>query len=481
MKFNITLMLAALAVASFQNVSAMQGPRPHGRKNGNKTSQRNPRRNPRAQGSRGPSTRDQARRQEERDFKRAIHLSLQGQGRNVVRDPQLKKALEISRQEAQNREELRKKKQEDLDRAVALSIREDDRRLDEINERFRGIVITSDMETQELQELIEVGADVNALRASGRTSLHDAVYVGNAEVCKFLLSHGADVHAVDTAGWTPLHWVSRCSQPEICLIFLDAGADIEAKCTGIGHGPFKGYTPLHVAVGRKSPTVCQQLIHMGADVSATCCNGQMPLHHAVAANFPEICHLLLNAGADMLAPDNNYQTSFLKAVGGVHIDACKALFTHVQFWPADDDVKKSYERIKTALLVFNRHSTKIPRGARYLMLSGNSELRSDLGKMFAQRLRNGKMIPQFGKSLAIEYLYGYTLSRLKTLIFDLCNHPAGGNIIHRGTPMESLLDVETLESIFGQGIRSSIEERVFFLMEAAKKNAANQAGENGGE
>ncbi len=147
--------------------------------------------------------------------------------------------------------------------------------------------------------------------------------------------------------------------------------------------------------------------------------GRTPLHLAARDNSSEICQQLLGAEANPLANDHSNQTPLILAVVGRCIDACKALFTHTQFWPAEEDVKASYERIKTALLVFNTHSTKIPRDVRYLMLSGNSELRSDLGKMFAQRLRNGKMIPQFGKSLVIEWLYSYTLERLKAIITDL--------------------------------------------------------------
>jgi ankyrin repeat protein len=55
-----------------------------------------------------------------------------------------------------------------------------------------------------IQLLLDLGIDVNAAAADGRTALHGAALQGYDDVIKFLASKGADLAAKDNKGFTPL-------------------------------------------------------------------------------------------------------------------------------------------------------------------------------------------------------------------------------------------------------------------------------------
>jgi ankyrin repeat protein len=51
--------------------------------------------------------------------------------------------------------------------------------------------------------LVQMGADVNAVNASGQTALHGAAYLGANQIVQFLLEKGARLDAQDRQGQTP--------------------------------------------------------------------------------------------------------------------------------------------------------------------------------------------------------------------------------------------------------------------------------------
>ena len=292
MKFKL-IMLAVLAVASFQNICAMEHKNPYGRKSGKKTSQRNPRRNPRVIDFRGPSTRDQARRQEERDLKRAIQLSLQDQGHEVeVNDPQLKKALEGSRQEAQNREDfevataLSLEEHDKFDRVLEFSAEEAKERRAMINSRFSAIVCSeerwTEKQVQEIFELIDAGANANDpyfLSHLVRAILEDSL-----DVCETILAAGIAIDAKNIA----LQLAVKAGRVEICRLLIASGAQVITEL-------------LHDAISKGHSAICQLLMDNGADIHARVHNrGRCTaLREAARYGHPQLCSLLLDNGADI--------------------------------------------------------------------------------------------------------------------------------------------------------------------------------------
>jgi uncharacterized protein len=118
------------------------------------------------------------------------------------------------------------------------------------------LVAARDGHTEIVAELLEAGADVNAVESVfGAVPLHKAVYNGHADITKLLADHSAvrlDVQGA-TNGYTPLHDSLWHGYVECAEVLMDAGARLDLK----GHD---GKTPLDVAseqLGRDHPVVTQ--------------------------------------------------------------------------------------------------------------------------------------------------------------------------------------------------------------------------------
>ncbi|XP_078516872.1 NF-kappa-B inhibitor epsilon-like [Lissotriton helveticus] len=77
-----------------------------------------------------------------------------------------------------------------------------------------------------LQYLLALGADINAQdRTCGRTALHLAVEMGDANLVAVLLDHGAEVDPIMYNGCTPLHLAAGRLNISIWNMLCQAGAD----------------------------------------------------------------------------------------------------------------------------------------------------------------------------------------------------------------------------------------------------------------
>jgi ankyrin repeat protein len=91
-----------------------------------------------------------------------------------------------------------------------------------------------------LKELLNRGAEVNALDHYGRTALHQAVTRGQKTTVVELLRSGADITAQDYGGRTPLHLAVASGRLDVVIMLLEKGADINARDN-------EGKTPLQLA------------------------------------------------------------------------------------------------------------------------------------------------------------------------------------------------------------------------------------------
>jgi len=71
--------------------------------------------------------------------------------------------------------------------------------------------------------LLENGADPRHIDHNGETALHEAVYMGNAQVVEMLLEHGADPNVSGCRG-TPLNWAKREGYTNIEALLTKSGA-----------------------------------------------------------------------------------------------------------------------------------------------------------------------------------------------------------------------------------------------------------------
>ena len=78
------------------------------------------------------------------------------------------------------------------------------------------------------EDLIALGADVNAQNDFGQTPLSIASYEGHIGIVTLLIDSGADVNATDVNGWTALMYAVASnyagSQLDIVALLIESGA-----------------------------------------------------------------------------------------------------------------------------------------------------------------------------------------------------------------------------------------------------------------
>ena len=111
--------------------------------------------------------------------------------------------------------------------------------------------------TENVQHLLVLGADVNHKDSHGRTPLMEAVEMGHTEVTKVLIRSGAQVQAINRVGDNPLHIAAGGSHPKIVKLLIDARVPLNAKDRN-------GNTPLIIATMKGNRDTAKILIQNGA-------------------------------------------------------------------------------------------------------------------------------------------------------------------------------------------------------------------------
>jgi hypothetical protein len=131
---------------------------------------------------------------------------------------------------------------------------------------------------QQVQQAINVGADVNARDKEGETPLIvAAAHNGNPEVITNLLKAGADVNAQEsTFGATAILIAAGYNNLDVINVLLKAGADINAKSS-------LGFTPLMFAAEfNTNPEVINVLLKAGANAKVRQPSGKTALDFALS-------------------------------------------------------------------------------------------------------------------------------------------------------------------------------------------------------
>jgi hypothetical protein len=87
-------------------------------------------------------------------------------------------------------------------------------------------------------------AAANAADANGMTPLHHAARAGDLQRATQLIEDGAEVNAVSKMRWTPLHLAAWHGREDVTELLIKCGADVNAKGDG-------GQTPLEMAIKYK--------------------------------------------------------------------------------------------------------------------------------------------------------------------------------------------------------------------------------------
>lgn len=125
--------------------------------------------------------------------------------------------------------------------------------------------------------------NLNAVGDDGRTALQNAVAANDLARSERLLAVGADPNAVDATGWTALHYAAS---PEAVKLLIARGARMNSRSGS-------GYTPLHAAAILNRHLVIAELLRNGADRSLKDKWGRTALHHAMKNRHREAAGALV--------------------------------------------------------------------------------------------------------------------------------------------------------------------------------------------
>ncbi|MGW8369787.1 MAG: ankyrin repeat domain-containing protein [Gammaproteobacteria bacterium] len=142
---------------------------------------------------------------------------------------------------------------------------------------------------EDVEQLIALGADVNAANAGQERLLTVAVKRGDLAMVRLALDNGADVNASSNDG-TPLMFAAMLRYEEIVRVLIDAGADVNIANDD-------GDTSLSlIAVSDSSPEVMaivRLLLDAGADPNPNVRGGMSLIDMASRLGLTEIAELLL--------------------------------------------------------------------------------------------------------------------------------------------------------------------------------------------
>ena len=155
--------------------------------------------------------------------------------------------------------------------------------------------------TNNVEYLLKVGANPNAINQIGDTPLFKAAYAKTPSNAEFLVDAGAKINHRNKKGWSPLHYAVRIGGSDVVRYLLSAGSDLEIRS-------IFGDTALHNLANRSRfdesfLLILELLINGGIDVNAKNLEGKTALHNFVELGEETAILRLVQAGADVLAKD----------------------------------------------------------------------------------------------------------------------------------------------------------------------------------
>ena len=161
-----------------------------------------------------------------------------------------------------------------------------------------------------MRKLILEGAPVNLKDTeSGQTPLMLATFYKRVEDVQFLLDHGAEVNTRGDRGDTALMDASKMGCIQVVLILLDKGADLEAQNE-------RGDTALLSASRTGHTEIVHLLLGRGASIDSPI--GEKALVYASRHGYSEIVQIFLDRGVNVEATCDLDGTALLQALASQH-------------------------------------------------------------------------------------------------------------------------------------------------------------------
>ena len=145
---------------------------------------------------------------------------------------------------------------------------------------------------ERVKELLEEGANVNAILPGDGTPLIAAAKEGHLEMVRLLLDRGAKPNIGVQGDGNPLLNAAREGRRDVVLLLLDRGADIDAGVEGDGNA-------LIMASGGGFTDIVTLLLDRGADIHKVVAGDENPIIKASETGQLEVVKLLVARGADV--------------------------------------------------------------------------------------------------------------------------------------------------------------------------------------
>lgn len=188
------------------------------------------------------------------------------------------------------------------------------------------------------QKLLEMGADINALKRADWTPLMLActkiIGEDTLKTVEVLLKNKAVVNYKNKDGWTVMHLISRGGDLDILKALLKKELDVHVKTNN-------GRTGLHIAALHGNIDVVKILLELGLEADEKDHCGNTPLHEAVLGNSIEVCKLLINYGADVTLTNNRGYSLLHMAASEGHLEIMDFLLSEYQ-WDINEVTEDGY-------------------------------------------------------------------------------------------------------------------------------------------
>ncbi|WP_353276641.1 ankyrin repeat domain-containing protein [Wolbachia endosymbiont (group A) of Agelastica alni] len=174
----------------------------------------------------------------------------------------------------------------------------------------------------EVIELVEHSANIDAKDKAGQTPLHHAIKSGNTEIAKYLIDQGTNLNSQDiyyegtdySCFKTPLHYAIKSENMEIVEYLVEHGANPNIPDA-------HNLRPLDYAI--KNTALVKYLVDNGADI-----NVRNPIFHFVKLGDLDMVRYLAQHGADLNVKNTSAQTLLHYAIELKHTEIAKYLIDH---------------------------------------------------------------------------------------------------------------------------------------------------------
>ena len=165
----------------------------------------------------------------------------------------------------------------------------------------------------------------------GRTAAHDAALYGQTACLRQLIDAGAEKDALMTGNFTPLHLAAQGGHPECCSLLLERGSDANARTTEQGRNAF------HLSICWGNLECFELMLPLITDVDVRAQAGvnadgspiivfnNSPLHIACSFGQERMVKALLNRGASRTARDSRQSTPLHHAALSGHLGCVRQL------------------------------------------------------------------------------------------------------------------------------------------------------------